>query len=746
MTDPAIRELAKQLADLKRQMTALSTSNRLSHSALEPTGRIVQYDEDGVPLAVVGAQDDGTFGAVTYYGPPPPVASVPVVEGGPGYATITWDGRYEDIEARAPNDFQAVEVWAAPEGTTPTALHRRVTFTDPAGGSVVVALDVGRWVVALVTRTTPGRRAAPSGVALVEVSTSASTEALELARQEMANAVSELETADAELAEKLAGVSAVIKGSAHPSEVPTDNLKLGDEYEQVASNGDVIGRWEWTAFGWKARALSGAAIGGVDVDKLRGASGSPLESAAVSQLWAQVVRARFLTATDKIITRDVIADGAVTARTMNVVSRDRVSGSMLSILPDGFRLYSRHDLDTGGNPIGLPTLSFTTSESMVFAVLDANDNKVAGIDAKGNSTAVTMAAERSIQYRGRELTDYLYRLPQGVLARGHMAGGAFTAAADVATGTCLLRWEVPSWYTGAHRPRTMLVTGGVTVNNNGGPAREIRIQVHKNASTDANTGNSYLSRQFFTVPAGAGYHELNFAIPFDSVAHFGLDVVPGRTLSLLASVTPMGSSADIMVHAGNTWLMLEDKGPQVPSVGTGPPTSPSTGSAPPTEHTVDFKATGFAIYRNSGSATTSGNAPVQGYTPYAPSMGVKGTHIFFNDAAIRAALNGATVASVELYLYAEHWHAGTGGVATLWTHPYSSSPGTIGSMSAVQNGSHEFARGHGRWLPMPTDGWGSGTRRGVGLYPPNGTTSTLHYGVMSWGAEQRPVLRFRYYK
>ena len=137
MTDPAIRELARQLADLKRQMTALSTSNRLSHSALEPTGRIVQYDEDGVPLAVVGAQDDGTFGTVTYYGPPPPVASVPVVEGGPGYATITWDGRYEDIEARAPNDFQAVEVWAAPEGTTPTALHRRVTFTDPAGGSVV---------------------------------------------------------------------------------------------------------------------------------------------------------------------------------------------------------------------------------------------------------------------------------------------------------------------------------------------------------------------------------------------------------------------------------------------------------------------------------------------------------------------------------------------------------------------------------------------------------------------------------
>lgn len=70
-----------------------------------------------------------------------------------------------------------------------------------------------------------------------------------------------------------------------------------------------------------------------------------------------VVVARFLVATEKIITEDVIADGAVTARTLNVVS-ELAGGASLSITDDGIRMWR------AGNPpaTGQPNLTITTGD------------------------------------------------------------------------------------------------------------------------------------------------------------------------------------------------------------------------------------------------------------------------------------------------------------------------------------------------------------------------------------------------
>lgn len=57
----------------------------------------------------------------------------------------------------------------------------------------------------------------------------------------------------------------------------------------------------------------------LDVSRLT-ASAATIDEGVVNKLWSDVVVTRFLTATEKIITEDVIATGAVTAPALNVVS------------------------------------------------------------------------------------------------------------------------------------------------------------------------------------------------------------------------------------------------------------------------------------------------------------------------------------------------------------------------------------------------------------------------------------------
>lgn len=64
----------------------------------------------------------------------------------------------------------------------------------------------------------------------------------------------------------------------------------------------------------------------LDVSRLT-ASAATIDEGVVDKLWSDVVTTRFLTATEKIITEDVIALGAVTAQALNVVSTSGAGNS-----------------------------------------------------------------------------------------------------------------------------------------------------------------------------------------------------------------------------------------------------------------------------------------------------------------------------------------------------------------------------------------------------------------------------------
>lgn len=74
--------------------------------------------------------------------------------------------------------------------------------------------------------------------------------------------------------------------------------------------------------------------------------GTPIP-AVVTDFWDKVVVAKFLVSTEKIITKDVIATGAVTASALNVIET-LPNGARFSLQPDGMRLWAAGN--TGPNP------------------------------------------------------------------------------------------------------------------------------------------------------------------------------------------------------------------------------------------------------------------------------------------------------------------------------------------------------------------------------------------------------------
>lgn len=89
----------------------------------------------------------------------------------------------------------------------------------------------------------------------------------------------------------------------------------------------------------------------LDVSRLT-ASAATIDEGVVDKLWSDVVTTRFLTATEKIITEDVIATGAVTAQALNVVSTTGTGYSWRLNNGGLFAMHSESDIaarfDAGG--------------------------------------------------------------------------------------------------------------------------------------------------------------------------------------------------------------------------------------------------------------------------------------------------------------------------------------------------------------------------------------------------------------
>ena len=180
---------------------------------------------------------------------------------------------------------------------------------------------------------------------------------------------------------------------------------------------------------------------------------------------------------------------------------------------------------------------------------------------------------------------------------------------------------------------------------------------------------------------------------------------------------------------------------------TGVAVADTAATTDPTQnYTKTYNASWVQSYTGAGGQRADGAASAyQGYTPYWPGGGRQRSLIGF--PTLTGDLSGATVTKVEVYLYFQHWHSGAGGSAGIGYHGNTSRPATFGGSTGILAYSHNWPRGAGRWVTIPSGYWDAfrtGAARGISLQAPNDTTQ--YYGYAAGSGSQIPKLRISYRK
>src|SRR5690625_3108181 len=364
-----VRELAREISAVKRGLRDATVTPQLGRSSLDDES-INTYDSDGNLRARYGLQHDGTYTAAVLDGPVPPVPSVPVVSGGPGEFSVTWDGTYVDDE-RAPMDFHVVEVWAADTDFSDRSEARLLGhFANESGGDITVARPVGSWHVALVAQAQSGRRSAVSGRAVAVVESVVDQGVID------------------DLNEKLDGLPSVTWSEDAPTSADGDDKSDNAVWRQVdASTDAVIGEWTWdeTNGVWVARPIADDAIYSLDVGKLF-ASQLGVDTAVANEIWAEKIAASKIDA-EEINTQSLGADTGF----IGVLNSAEIVGAVIKTAASGARV----ELDSG-NGIRI----FNTAGDLVLSA-DSDGNLITGANqdtsVKLSPKGITLNTSQPIQ-------------------------------------------------------------------------------------------------------------------------------------------------------------------------------------------------------------------------------------------------------------------------------------------------------------------------------------------------------------
>lgn len=175
MSDP-IRRLAGQISELRTRIDGLGSGPQLAFSSIEG-GAIDEYDQDGNHVGTIGEQWDGTHGAFSLSGPPPPTPTAPTAAVDNVGVTLGWDGQFVndagelDIMITAPMDWSRAELHISQTkgfqaDTTDTLVD---AIESPRGGTRPVLPAPGIWYGVLVARSLSGKRSPQSAETQFEV-------------------------------------------------------------------------------------------------------------------------------------------------------------------------------------------------------------------------------------------------------------------------------------------------------------------------------------------------------------------------------------------------------------------------------------------------------------------------------------------------------------------------------------------------------------------------------------------------
>jgi hypothetical protein len=470
----------------------------------------------------------------------------------------------------------------------------------------------------------------------------------------------------------------------------------------------------------------------------------------VSEVWVKVVAVdRFgnkSTASEAVqssatlIDSEHITDLTASKITAGTINADLLMAGSIRTAEDG----QRTEINNKGLQIfdenGDLTVNLTADddEPNFIAITQGLENTVASIDQDGNISGQTITAAEDIIIAGDSFLDDLYDpLPKGIVAyaswNSTQNGGVSYTGAGANTEKGFL--ELP-FLAQAGRRYKVTATSQVL--------SSVVDEEYSFFLRDGGTDTPTLSSTNLTRAEIAGGSEA-FAVDLQMVYVSEFTAGVHRLLW-----TFLGADGTMRIHLANrpAFFMVEDTGSSVLVTDTPTINDGSGGAAPPvSNYTTDFFATWYQTYKETGAQKTDTTAN-QGY--YSSSDGNQRSLVGFDYAAIQAALSGATITSIKLTAYAEHWYLNAGGTAVIGTHSYTSKPSTWADGSVNQNRqtSSGWPKPGSRTVTLAaafgTD-FQSGAARGIAFGPGINETTT-YYGKFTGSGASRPKLTITYTK
>lgn len=740
------RRLAAEIAGLRREVRASSTTQQLGYSSIENGGRILVKDAGGREVMDIGRNPDGSYGATPRIGPTPPQPTAPTLVPTPAGITVRWEGTYLD-SLITPDDFSRVEVHLStdPNIVGDSADDLVGTIESPRGGDVVVTKlqPSTDYYVTLVARNTAGGRGPKSPTAtaasLAHPDGPGTQQALTKAEQARIKA----EEAKAEVAAATAAANAADQEAQDAMAMATAALSSADGKNKIT--------WSTSSPPWKGRwGIEGeyTALEAADADIPNRKPGDiwfvtdPANQLAVLYQWvftdsipgANIPGWNAVKLTSTVIsslTAGKITTGTLSAATTITTGDPNANHTELG--QGGLRVFKENG---EGDPV--VTVNIGGSEEDTIQIVDP----VTGATRAGFLNDGTMIAQSAnvndLQVSGMPMgdmynpDDILFQFPRGRIAGYSMNvnSAKFTDLGDVAEIQYLME---------PRRLYKITASGNFFKTHIG--AYRVQLRYSIDGSDPASyTGNvNQIGMGFWNVPIN-NFHSRATLSGWARSAQYQTM----RVVLLIQNISGGGTLHYVADPPG--WIHVDDMGPvpEIPSQtwADGAMRTTETGTTAPGS-TNDAKRRYTQVYAPTWSRTwRDGSARTD-----TPDM-VQGTYGGRDNRAavgfgsqIASDVSGGTIISASLRLSASSWYSSSGGTAIIGNHGSNNVPASFPGGSATFTRAWKAKSGI-QTITLPSSWYpflASGAHRGFTLGDGAGT-STAYYGRFD-GATAAPSLR-----
>ncbi|WP_314250900.1 hypothetical protein [Streptomyces sp. DSM 40907] len=494
--------------------------------------------------------------------------------------------------------------------------------------------------------------------------------------------------------------------------MPGQRVWLSADYQLstdwVGTRANVYVRWEDAAGAVLAysRITSGSAAAGSGWKTM---SGAP-ETAAP----AQTVLGRIKLAADDGKAGSVLFDNS----TCRIVIGSQPSGTRAEISPAGLVLF-----DEGGDE----RVSLVTGRANFLTLSGPNGGAVATIDERGNGGFNDVSVAGGLTVGGIRLDSRLAESPRGLVAISRQYSAVTGSANEMGFVELAFQSDVTRMYR-------IVVDCYVTASSETG---EVHVTLRDGGASTPTVSSPVIQNRVFSI------NGLTWRSVRVELIRSGASLGPGlhRILSTFhAQWAPGGTTVTLFGKSEQpAHMYVEDIGPAIPDTGVYN-TGGGVATPPKQQYERIYTAAWSGSYANRGAYNSYyGSQCIQGY--YSSNNGVQAALIGF-PSSLASDLEGASIQSVELYLYYAHWYYNAGGKAVIKAHGHGSRPGTFscdGDSRTI-----DWGKNVGKWIDI-TGIFDSTSWRGVALDPAN--SSLDYYGrAEGVGEAHPPQLKVTYVK